>query len=131
MKFILAHDTARQRAIEYLRTAPAGYVVTVAAPKRGLDQNAHLHALLTDLSRSGLEWAGRERDISEWKVLAVSGHAIATKQEAEVVVGIEGELVNLRESTAQMARTRAASLILYVRAFGDMSGVHWRERNTR
>jgi hypothetical protein len=61
----------------------------------------------------------------EWKVLLVSGHGVATGQEAEVVTGLEGELVNLRESTAQMSGRRCASLIEYAHAFGADLGVRF------
>ena len=92
-------------------------VLEVRPENRSLDQNAHFHALCVDIARSGIEWFGKPRKAEEWKVLLVSGHAKATKQEADVVPGLEGELVNLRESTARMSRARASSLIEYTLAF--------------
>lgn len=92
-------------------------VLEVRPENRTLDQNAHFHALCGDIARSGIEWFGKPRKAEEWKVLLVSGHAKATKQEADVVPGLEGELVNLRESTARMSRPRASSLIEYTLAF--------------
>ena len=92
-------------------------VLEVRPENRTLDQNAHFHALCGDIARSGIEWFGKPRKADEWKVLLVSGHAKATKQEADVVPGLEGELVNLRESTARMSRQRASSLIEYTLAF--------------
>ena len=92
-------------------------VLEVRPENRSLDQNAHFHALCGDIARSGIEWFGKPRKADEWKVLLVSGHAKATKQEADVVPGLEGELVNLRESTARMSRARASSLIEYTLAF--------------
>ena len=92
-------------------------VLEVRPENRTLDQNAHFHALCGDIARSGIEWFGKPRKADEWKVLLVSGHAKATNQEADVVPGLEGELVNLRESTARMSRARASSLIEYSLAF--------------
>lgn len=115
--FVLAHDLARQNAIRAVQEAPAGYSVTVAEPKRNLDQNAKFHAICTDLSKSGLQWAGKTRTADQWKVLLVSGHAVATKEGAEMVPGIEGEFVNVRESTALMSKARSSSLIEYALAF--------------
>ena len=43
-RFILAHQPARQRALQAVAQAPDGYVVTVAEPTRSGDQNAALHA---------------------------------------------------------------------------------------
>jgi hypothetical protein len=125
--FILAHDLARQRAIDAVGMAPEGFSVTIAEPRRNLDQNAKFHAICTDIARSGLEWAGKRRTADQWKVLLVSGHAVATKEGAEMVPGLEGEFVNVRESTALMSVRRAASLIEYALAFCAMHDVHLTE----
>jgi hypothetical protein len=115
--FRLVHDEARRRALAAVSEAPDGYVVTVAPPTRNGDQNAKFHAICSDLARAGVPWCGKPRDAEAWKVLLVSGHAVATKQGAEVVPGIEGEFLNLRESTARMSKARASSLIEYAQAF--------------
>lgn len=121
--FVLAHPLARQRAIDCIREAEHGCRVTVAPPSRTLPQNARLHAICSDLARSGLEWAGSRRTADQWKVLLVSGHAIATGGGADLAIGLEGELVNLRESTAEMSRARGSSLIDYAQAFCAERGV--------
>ena len=113
--FVMAHDLARRRAVAAVVDAPAGHVITIEPPKRSRDQNAKFHALCSDLA--GAEWAGKKRSAAEWKVLLVSGHAVATKLGADVVPGIEGEFINLRESTALMSKARGSSLIEYAQAF--------------
>lgn len=123
MLYILSHETARKRAIQAVADAPAGYVVRISEPTRNLDQNAKFHALCSDLARSGLEWAGKRRTVAQWKVLLVSGHATATKEGSEMVPGIEGEFVNIRESTALMSKARSSSLIEYAQAFCALHGV--------
>lgn len=125
--FILAHATARRLAAQHIAEAPDGYVVTVAEPRRNSDQNAKFHALCTDIARSGMEWAGKRRTADQWKVLLVSGHAVATKEGAEMVPGIEGEYVNVRESTALMSVRRSSSLIEYTVAFCAMHGIRTAE----
>ncbi|MDR0674076.1 MAG: recombination protein NinB [Zoogloeaceae bacterium] len=121
--FFLAHDEARRRALEAVRAAPEGWQVVVAPPSRNLDQNAKFHALCSEIARSGLEWAGKRRTAQEWKILLVSGHANATNAPVDFVPGLEGEFVNLRESTAAMSKRRAASLIEYVLAFCAEKGI--------
>ena len=121
--FKLVHAQARRGAREAVETAPDGYCVTVSEPTRSLDQNAKFHAICADISRSPVVWAGKRRTASEWKVLLVSGHSVATKQGAEIVPGIEGEFVNIRESTATMNKARGASLIEYALAFAANHGV--------
>lgn len=115
MRYVLVHAEARSRAIKAVAEAPAGHVVVVKKPTRSLEQNAKFHAICADLA--GCEWAGKPRDAAAWKVLLVSGHAMATKEGAEMVPGIEGEFVNIRESTAAMSKSRGASLIEYAQAF--------------
>ena len=117
MIFILAHQEARRRAVDAAQTAPDGWRVEVCEPKRNGEQNAKFHALCADIARSGVKWCGKERTAEDWKVLMVSGHAVATKQGSEIVCGLEGELVNLRESTAKMGKARASSLIEYTQAW--------------
>jgi hypothetical protein len=125
--FILAHPEARRRAMACVAEAPEGHSVVVAPATRTGEQNAKFHAICSDLARSGLEWAGKPRTAEQWKVLLVSGHAVATKQGADMVPGLEGEFVNLRESTALMSKARGSSLIEYAIAFCALRGVELRE----
>ena len=128
--FILQPDPhpARRNAIEAIRSAPVGYEVILKEPTRNADQNAKFHAICSDIARSGLEWAGKKRSADQWKVLLVSGHATATKEGSEMVPGLEGEFVNVRESTALMSVRRSSSLIEYAIAFCAMHGVPLSER---
>lgn len=121
--FKLVHAQARRLAVETVQTAPDGYCVTVSEPTRSLEQNAKFHALCSDIARAKTQWAGKPRNAAQWKVLLVSGHAIATKEGSEMVPGIEGEFVNLRESTAAMSKARGSSLIEYSLAFCAMNDV--------
>lgn len=121
--FRLVHAEARRRAVAAVQDAPEGDVVTIAEPTRNSDQNAKFHALCSELAKSGLPWAGKPRNLDAWKVLLVSGHATATKEGSDMVPGIEGEFVNVRESTAAMSVRRSSSLIEYTLAFMAMHGV--------
>ena len=126
-RYILISDLVRRNAIEAVMSAAPGSVITVGPANRSLDQNAKFHAICSDLARSHMAWAGKRRNADEWKVLLVSGHTKATEGEVEFVPGLEGEFVNIRESTARMSVARAASLITYALAFCDMHGVQLTE----
>jgi hypothetical protein len=104
--------------------------VSVKPERRSLDQNAKFHALCEDAARAGLVWAGKPRSAAEWKVLLVSGHAAATNLGAEIVAGLEGEFVNIRESTAAMDKARGSSLIEYTLAFLAQQGVAVHQERT-
>ncbi len=115
--FVLSHDIARTRAVRAVTDAPAGFRVVVEPPKRNGEQNAKFHAICAELAKSGLQWVGKKRTAVQWKVLLVSGHAKATNEEFDMVPGLEGEFVNLRESTALMSVKRSSSLIEYANAY--------------
>lgn len=120
--FVLAHDRARARAAQCVAQAPEGWRVTVEPPRRSLDQNARLHARLQEIAEQ-CEYMGRRMSVESWKALFVSGHAIATKLGGEVLPGLEGEFVAIRESTATMSKRRAASLMEYIDAWAAENGV--------
>jgi hypothetical protein len=125
--FFLRHKEARLNAARFaVEVCPDDWMVTFSEPNRNAEQNARLHAMLGDVAAQ-CEWMGKRRTAAQWKVLMVSGHAVATKEGAELVPGLEGEFVNIRESTASMSIKRCASLITYIRAWGDMNGVAWTE----
>lgn len=122
-RFALNSEAVRANAVMAVRAADAGDIVTVARPTRSTVQNNLLHALFEDMAKSGFKWDGEARDASEWKALCVSGHTIATGLPAKFSRGLEGELLNTRESTSKMGVARAASLITYVLAFCDTNSI--------
>lgn len=115
--FVLANDSARRGVAAFSAVAPDGWHVRFEPPRRNGEQNAKFHAMCSDLAKAGIPWAGKPRTAEQWKVLLVSGHAMATKHGAEIVPGLEGEFVNIRESTALMSVQRSSSLIEYTAAF--------------
>ena len=128
--FRLVHAEARKRAASAIMDAPDGYIVRISEPTRNLGQNARFHAICTDIAKAGIKWAGKARNAAQWKVLLVSGHAVATKEGAEMVPGLEGEFVNIRESTALMSVKRGSSLIEYATAFAISNGVTLNDERT-
>jgi len=115
-RFILNSPSAHRAATVALAEAGEGMVCEIRPATRGLAQNALLHALFADIARQG-EWCGRTLTSYQWKVLMISGHAMATGRGADMVPGIEGEFVNIRESSASMSVARMTSLIEYVLAW--------------
>ncbi len=126
MKYTITGDIARQAICKAVQSSEIGMVVSIGQPTRSSEQNAMLHPLLTDISNQK-EWMGKKRTMLQWKVIMVSAHAIATGEPAEMVIGLEGEVVNLRESTAAMSKKRFASLLDYVLAWGANNGVKFSE----
>ncbi len=111
-------EAKRQIAAKTLSLSQYGLIMILKDSTRSLEQNAKFHALCGDAART-LEYMGRRLTTAQWKVLFISGHAIATKIGADMVPGLEGEFVNLRESSAQMGVKRMTSLIEYTQAYID------------
>ena len=122
--FRLVHPTARQMALRACINAPDGYVVEIRPARRSTDQNAKLHAMFGDVAKQAT-LHGRKLTAAQWKVIFISGHAVATGLGADVLPGIEGEFVNIRESSAQMGVKRMASLIEYMLTWGVDHGIVW------
>lgn len=126
-RFELISDFVRERAIEEIRKAEANSVVHIDEPTRTEAQSDKFHAMCSDVAKSGHAWMGKTRSRDQWKMLFISGHAVATKREAEMIPGLEGEYLNIRESTTRMGIRRMASLIEYVQAWCAMNGIVLRE----
>ncbi|OJF97614.1 recombination protein NinB [Pararhizobium antarcticum] len=125
--FVLINEHVRGNAMAALMKALPDFTVTIAPKQRSNDQSAKLHAILGDLARSPLTWAGKRRTLEEWKMIVISGHAVATGHSGEVIPGLEGEFVAIRESSASMSVSRASSLIEYLLAFCGMNNVELTE----
>ncbi|MFS9649362.1 recombination protein NinB [Enterobacter hormaechei] len=123
----------QQSAINAILASPLDnerpITIRISDYKRNIDQNAKFHALLGDIARQ-VTWCGKQLKPEQWKVLLISGHAVATKQEAEVVPGIEGEYVNIRESSAEMSVGRMANLIEYTMAWAASQNVRFTDRRS-
>jgi hypothetical protein len=110
-------DRAWMEVIKPMTFAGHRMVLEVKEATRSLEQNAKFHALCDDIAKSGHKWLGKARTAAQWKVLLVSGHAVATGEGSDIMAGLEGEFINLRESTALMSVKRGSSLIEYTLAY--------------
>lgn len=118
--FILAHDTARQMAMQAIRNAPDGWIVEVKERTRSIDQNSLLWALLTDVSRQ-VEWYGRKLDPEDWKHIFSSA-----LRKQDVVPNIEGNgFVVLGQSTSKMGKREFSDLVELIYSFGAERNVIW------
>lgn len=125
-RFFLRSPAIIQTAIEFIRQLEANpskpLVLTIGDANRSLEQNAKFHALCSDFAK-GAEFAGRKLTLEQWKTILISGHAKATGIGADLIFGIEGELVNIRESSANMGIKRMSSLIEYCVAYAVTNGI--------
>lgn len=121
LRFVLAHDVARSRAIEAVRTAPEGWYVEVKAPTRTLLQNARMWAMLTDISRQ-VDWYGQKLTTEEWKDVFS-----AALNQQKVIPGVNGGFVVCATRTSQMTKREMGDMMELMGAFGAEHDVEWSE----
>ena len=98
--------------------APAGSVVNVKPPRRSLDQNVKLHALISDVSRA--KPGGRNYPVDVWKALflAMCGH----KMRFEPALDGNGVIpVGMR--TSRLSRSECSDLIECITAYAAQHAI--------
>jgi hypothetical protein len=100
-----------------LRAGPV--LLSLGRPRRSLDQNAHLWAVLTDVARQ-VEWHGQRLTKENWKDIFT-----AALKRQQVVPGLDGGFVVLGTSTSRMSKREFSDLLELVFAFGAERGVEW------
>lgn len=120
---VLRGPRAREEARKILDRAPEGYRVEFHEVKRTIPQNAHLWALLSDLSLQ-LVWHGEKLSPDDWKLIMLAG----LNKELRIVRGIDGKsLVPLGRRSSKLSKQEFAELIELIYAFGAQHGVVFHE----
>lgn len=79
------------RAIrDMLKAGPVAVLVEAHKSTRSVEQNAKLHAMLSDISKQR-QWAGQWLDVEDWKRLMVAAWCRANKQGVRIVPALDGE----------------------------------------
>jgi hypothetical protein len=118
MIFRLVHQTARERAVEAIRSAPDGWIVKVSEPTRSLEANAKLWAMLNDISQQVI-WHGRWLQPEDWKHIFT-----ASLKQMQVVPNLDNTgFVALGLSTSKMTKREMSELIELITAFGAQNNV--------
>lgn len=125
-RFILAHAVARGRALDAVRTAPDGFVVSIQEPTRSLDQNAKMWPMLHDVATQ-VRWPVNGELVymneDDWKDLFTA----ALKREQRMAQGVDGGFVMLGTRSSTLTKREFSDLIEIMYAFGAERGVQWSE----
>lgn len=126
--FVLVHDEARRRAVEFVKAAPSGMAVTIGETNRTLDQNAAQWPILAAFSRQ-LEWPvnGRMTKMTdeEWKDVLTA----AFKQEkARLAMGLDGGVVMLGQRTSRFGKKEFGEWLEFLHAVAAERGVNIEDR---
>ena len=113
----LVHDTARRGAASDCLHAEHGWIVTVSPPKRSGDQNAALHAKLTEIANTR-EWIGRKWDVETWKRLLTAAWMRAEGRQLQIVPALDGQGVDvIYQRTSELSKEECSSLLDYINAW--------------
>jgi hypothetical protein len=116
---ILGRSDVNERAINWIRKAPPGTRVEFKGPRRSLDQNARMWAMLTDFA-SQVEHGGRKYSPEEWK--AIFMHALG--QEVRFVPSLDGQgFVPIGQKTSELSVSEMCDLQELITAEGAQRGV--------
>lgn len=110
----------RETAHRVIDCAPAGSVVNVKPPRRTLDQNAKLWAMLSDVSRAKPE--GRTLTPDVWKALFL--HALDHAQRFEMALDGNG-MVPVGFRSSRLTKAQMADLLTIIDEYGARHGVQW------
>jgi len=132
--FVLAHSTARNRAMHAVSHAPEGHMVVISEPTKKRIQEEKYHAQILDISKVWV-FLGQKWHAEDCKRLLVDAFAKVMRDagtplhhDARVVQSIDGQrVVQMGIQTREFYVREASEFIEYLNAFGDEIGVVWSE----
>lgn len=119
---ILRGDSQRDFAKSLINRAPDDSVVNIQAARRTNDQNAKMHAMLSDIARAKPQ--GRVLTTDVWKALFMAEAGFRCHFEPS----LDGTgVVPLGFKSSKLRKAEFSDLIETIYAFGAQHGVQWSE----
>ena len=119
---ILRGDSQRDFAKALINRAPDDSVVNIQAARRTNDQNAKMHAMLSDIARAKPQ--GRVLTTDVWKALFMAEAGFRCHFEPS----LDGTgVVPLGFKSSKLRKAEFSDLIETIYAFGAQHGVQWSE----
>lgn len=112
----------RIAAHRLIEAAPPGSVMNVKPPRRTLDQNSKMWAMLSEISRAKPE--GRTLTPDVWKSLFL--HALDHAQRFEMALDGKG-MVPVGFRSSKLSKEQMGDLITLIEEYGARHGVQWSE----
>lgn len=127
--FWLRTPEARQFACKAIMALPEGYEVEVRPEVRNADQNAALHAALTDIARQ-VKWHGKSFNVLTWKRLTMASFLREIGHQPELIPALDGNGFDIIfERTSKLGKKQFSQYLEWVVAFGAQNGVVFRDRH--
>ena len=118
----LAGPTQRALAKHLIEGAPDRAIVQIKPETRSNEQNAKMHAMLSDIARAKPE--GRSLTTNEWKCLLMAYAGFKFKWEP----GIDGEgVVPIGFKSSRLTKEEFSTLIEAIYEYGARHDVEWSE----
>lgn len=139
--FILAHDLARERALQAVKTAPQGFEVCISAPSKTRAQEERYHAMFGDVAQQCTH-LNENFDLEGWKRLLVDQFSREMlkdptcdedirdnlKNAVRMVPSLDGQaIVALGMSTKKFRKKTASAFMEWLAAFAAEHGVQFKE----
>lgn len=102
----------------WLTKAPLGTRVLFKGPRRSVDQNSRLWAMLTDVA-SQKEHCGRKYSADVWKTLFMH----AWQKEIDIVPALDGRGVVPLTRTSDLSKAELSELMEFIASWGVQEGV--------
>lgn len=119
----LANQGIRNKARSWLDNAPDGMVIQFKEPKRSLEQNAKLWAMLGDVSKQA-NHNGERYSPEVWKALFMS----ACGYELQMMRGLNGEPVPMGVSSSSLSVSKMSELIEFISFWCAENGIALSDR---
>jgi hypothetical protein len=121
---IIQGKVDRERAVRWVRRAPAGTRLEFRETKRTIPQNDRMYAMLTDIARQRTH-CGRRYTVDQWKCIFM--HALG--QEVEFIPSLdEKTFIPLVYRSSELSKAEMSALIELMLAWGAENGVHFHDR---
>lgn len=118
-RFKLTNNFTRGRACNAIMHAPDGYIAIVEEPRRTIDQNSRLWALLSDVAMSKPH--GRMHTPEEWKCIFMA----ACGWEVAFLPGLDGRFLPYGYRSSKLTKKQMMDLQDFIEAWGNENGVRW------
>ena len=107
----------------WLVAGGARLVLEVKPEKRSSQQNARLHAMLTELSLR-VDWCGKKLPMEVWKRLCMAAWMREERQSPQLVPALDGNGVDIiYERTSRLTKDECGRLMEWIEAFAAERGV--------
>jgi len=129
--FIMRTETDRLRFMAHIQgidlSKPKKAAIT--DEDRTAEQNAALHAKLSDISRQ-VEHAGKKWNVLIWKRLCTAAWLREIGENATMIPALDGNGFDvIYEKTSKLGVKKCASLIEWINAFGAEHNVRWTQKD--